>query len=88
MNNVVQMMAQQGVEEFYDEVQYEAERDVELQALKCDEPFYQAKEAVDPYAGINSCDALRIIDGVVDDGLEDARGISECMESMSEKGLL
>jgi len=52
-DNEIQALAQQGVEEFYDENQYE-----DMQELE--------ELGDDPYAEVNSCDALRIIDGVVD----------------------
>jgi len=45
---------------------------------------HEAKE-YDPYEGINSCDALRIIDGVVDDEFADAHGLSECMADMEAR---
>lgn len=75
-NGMIEMLAQVGCEELDGLEEYEA-----------------AQELNDPYAGVNSCDALRIIDGVIpdpveDDGLEDARGLSECMANMAEKGLL
>lgn len=70
MSGMIEMLAQVGCEEVYNEALYEAEQEVN-----------------DPYACVNSCDALRIIDGVIPDPAEeikDARGLSECMVDVYE----